>query len=107
MSMREAFENYYGGDKRRSVRHPETYIDFTTQTVWESFESGYAAAIEAVKAGGVVAFAVTNFDGRILQLSVTQDPFYPHSTPLYCCPEHHKLSDRERAKARYLAAKKR
>jgi hypothetical protein len=42
--MREAFENYYGGDKRPSVRFG-VYIDFITQAAWEGFEAGYQAAI--------------------------------------------------------------
>lgn len=30
-----------------------------------------------------------------------------YSSKVYCCPEHHKLSDQERARARHLASKKR
>ena len=37
-AMREAFENYYGGDKRPSVRDGE-YIDFTTQAAWEAWQA--------------------------------------------------------------------
>mgnify|MGYP003515820004 FL=1 len=75
MNMREAFEKWCS-------------IPYHKELKREAFEAGYAAAIEAVKAGGPVGWVHPCYlKAGALGLDVSPVQFGPEQIPLYKLPE--------------------
>lgn len=90
MSMREAFEKYYVNNYAGILpipRRGDGYSDGETSSAWYDFKAGFTAAIEAVKAGGAVAYEDWSDSEQEFQLTRRENKFAMKQIPLYKLPE--------------------